>query len=79
MVEILSLVLHYDEADVEAAIDQAIKIGHPSKEHVINCLSAIISPVPLEPLPIVTKLKLSVEPTANTSRYEQLIGKYHAH
>ncbi len=79
MVEILSLVLHHDEEDVEAAIVQAIKIGQPSKEHVINCLSRIVAPTPPEPLPVSTKLKLSVEPIANTSRYEQLRGKHHAH
>jgi hypothetical protein len=79
MVDILSLVLHHDEADVEAAIEQAIKIGRPSKEHVINCLSRIVAPTPPEPMPVATKLKLSVEPIANTSRYEALRGKRHAH
>ncbi len=79
MVEILALVLHHDEADVEQAITKAIEMGAPSKEHVINCLSRLTLPEPPAPLPVQTALQLNVEPTSDTSRYEQLRTKRHAH
>jgi hypothetical protein len=78
MVEVLSLVLHHDETLVEQAITMALDAGNPSKQHVMNCLSRILSPAPVEPVPASTALKLVTEPTSDTSRYDSLRGKRHA-
>lgn len=79
MVDILSLVLHHDEELVEQAIEQAIALGHPSKEHVINCLRRLVPPKTPPTIPIDTALSLSVEPKADTARYDILRGKRNAH
>jgi hypothetical protein len=41
MTDILALVLQYPEAGLEQAVVDALKLGHPSKEHVINWLSRL--------------------------------------
>jgi hypothetical protein len=41
MADVLALVLLHDEARVEQAVAEALKIDRPSKQHVINCLSRI--------------------------------------
>lgn len=79
MVEVLSLILHHDEADVLRAVEMALEAGCPSKQHVMNCLSRIIMPLPPAPIPIVSGLQLTIEPTSDTSRYDTLRGKRHAH
>lgn len=79
MVEVLSLILHHDEADVLRAVEMALEAGCPSKQHVMNCLSRIIMPLPPAPIPIVSGLQLAIEPTSDTSRYDTLRGKRHAH
>lgn len=79
MVEILSLLLHHDEGDVEKAVEMALEVNTPSKQHVINCLHRILSPTQPEPVAVVTKLRLVNEPTSDTSRYDNLRGNRHAH
>ncbi|MEZ9864195.1 IS21 family transposase [Vibrio breoganii] len=78
MVEVLSLVLHHDEKQVERAVEMALDAGTPSKQHVINCLSRLLNPAPVEPAPVSKGLRLITEPTSDTSRYDELRGKHHA-
>jgi hypothetical protein len=79
MVEVLSLILHHDEADVVKAVEMALDVGCPSKQHVMNCLSRLLNPSSPEPVPIANGLQLITEPTSDTSRYDTLRGKHHAH
>ena len=79
MVDILSLVLHHDEALVEQAITESLKAGLTSKPHIINCLNRLLQPQTPEPVPLDNRLKLTVEPTIDTARYEQLRGSKYAH
>ena len=79
MVDILSLVLHHDEALVEQAITESLKAGLTSKPHIINCLNRLLQPQAPEPVPLDNRLKLTVEPTIDTARYEQLRGTKYAH
>ena len=72
MVDILALVLLHDETLVEQAVEAALSIERPSRQHVINCLSRLQDqplPEPLKPPPA---LKLVTEPLANTARYDGL-------
>ena len=47
MADILALVLLHDEQQVEHAVEMALAGGHPSKQHVLNCLSRLNDvPVP---------------------------------
>lgn len=72
MVEVLALVLLHDEALVEQAIAEALKIERPSKQHVLNCLGRLSDaplPKPTAPPPA---LKLVTEPIADTQRYDRL-------
>jgi transposase len=78
MVEVLSLVLHHDEKLVEQAIELALEAGTPSKQHVINCLSRLLNPKPVEPATVSKGLRLITEPTSDTSRYDELRGQRHA-
>lgn len=81
MVEVLSLVIHHDEKHVEhveQAMEMALEAGTPSKQHVINCLSRLLSPEPVEPASISKGLRLITEPTSDTSRYDELRGQRHA-
>jgi transposase len=72
MADVLALVLLHDEARVEQAVAEALKIDRPSKQHVINCLSRI-SDIP-RPQPTATPpaLRLIIEPKADTDRYDLL-------
>lgn len=79
MVEILSLVLHHPEHLVEQAIVQALQNQCASKEHVMNCLSRLLIQPEPEPAPVVQALQLSVEPTADTRRYDALRRNRYAH
>ncbi|MFW8591251.1 hypothetical protein ACOI22_10650 [Glaciecola sp. 2405UD65-10] len=72
MVEVLSLILHHDEADLVSAVEIALEANYPSKQHVMNCLHRIITPS--LPIPIVSGLQLTTEPTSDTSRYDTLRG-----
>ena len=79
MVDILALVLHYDEKDVEQAITHALEIELPSKQHVVNCLHRLIDQGEPAPLTPPQSIELHQEPKANTVRYDQLRGNRHAH
>lgn len=72
MVEILALVLHHDEQAVLSAVELALECGKPSKEHILNLLGRLIEPLPPEPIPTPTGLRLVCEPEANINRYDRL-------
>lgn len=72
MVDVLALVLLHDEALVEQAVADALKIDRPSKQHVINCLSRITDKPRPEPTQPPAALKLVTEPVADTHRYDRL-------
>ena len=72
MVEILALVLHHDEQAVLSAVELALECGKPSKEHIINLLGRLVDPIPPDPIPTPTGLRLVYEPQANVTRYDQL-------
>ncbi len=72
MVDVLALVLLHDEKLVEQAVEAALGIERPSRQHVINCLGRLQDkplPEPLNPPPA---LKLVTEPLADTARYDGL-------
>lgn len=50
MVDVLALVLLHDEALVEQAVTEALKIERHSRQHVINCLSRLGEAPRPEPL-----------------------------
>ena len=72
MVEVLALVLVHDEQDVLNAVESAIKLGNPSKQHVLNCLSRGNEPPKTSLITPPPRLKLNVEPQANLARYDAL-------
>ena len=77
MADILALVLLYDEGLVEQAIEDALQLQHPSKQHVLNCLHRLSepdSPPPLVPSP---HLRLVIEPLADSQRYDDLREVHH--
>jgi hypothetical protein len=78
MVEILSLVLHYDETLVLAAIEESLALGVASKPNILNILRRMISPElpPLADTP--QRLSLNEEPIANVERYDGLREIRHA-
>lgn len=71
MADILALVLHHDEHQVERAVNEVLDSGVVTKLHVLNRLSRLLDqrPAPLAPPPA---LRLSDEPRANTERYDRL-------
>ncbi len=79
MADVLALVLQHSESDVERAINEALKAGMPSKQHVINCLNRQTEQVRPDPLVTSDQLTLHQEPQANTQRYDQLRGTDYAH
>jgi transposase len=78
MVEVLSLVLHYDETLVLAAIEASLVLGVASKPNILNILRRMISPElpPLADTP--QSLSLNEEPSANVERYDGLRVVRHA-
>lgn len=72
MVEILSLVLQYDEQAVLTAVELALEDGAASKPHILNLLSRLLGQAPPAPMDAPPTLQLSVEPTANAARYDDL-------
>lgn len=74
MVDVLALVLLHDEARVEQAVVEALKVEAPSKQHVLNCLSRISEQPRPKPAAAPPALKLVTEPTADTDRYDRLRG-----
>jgi hypothetical protein len=79
MADVLALVLQHSEADIERAIDEALKVDMPSKQHVINCLNRQTSQTAPAPIAASQRLTLRQEPQANTQRYDQLRGSDYAH
>jgi transposase len=78
MVEILALVVHHDEALVVKAVEQALALETPSKQHVLNVLARLIDPQLPRPVVPPAALQLAIEPEANVDRYDQLRGDQHA-
>lgn len=78
MVEVLSLVLHYDESLVLAAIEESLAVGAASKLNILNILRRMTSPAlpPLADTPY--RLALIEEPIANAGRYDGLRKVRHA-
>ena len=72
MVDILALILLYDERLVEKAVTLALEAGHPSKQHVLNCLHRLQDGPKPQPLQPPSRLQLVTEPMASTARYDGL-------
>ena len=72
MVEVLALVLLHDEQLVLRAVEEALSVEHPSKQHVLNCLSRLTDGPKAQPLIPPPTLRLAIEPQANTERYDRL-------
>ena len=72
MVDILALVLLHDEALVEQAVAEALKVEQPSKQHVLNCLGRLGDHPKPKPTVTPPSLKLVTEPRADTDRYDRL-------
>lgn len=72
MVDILALVLLHDEQQVVQAVEEALKVERPSKQHVLNCLHRLQDGEKPAPLAPPTGLTLVTEPLANTQRYDDL-------
>lgn len=72
LVEILSLVLQYDEQAVLAAVELALEAGAASKAHILNLLGRLLGEAPPAPLDAPPLLQLKVEPRANVARYDEL-------
>jgi len=77
MVDILALILLHDEQQVELAIGEALEIGQPSKQHVLNCLNRLQSKTQPPAIHTPPALALVNEPMANTARYDSLRGDHH--
>jgi hypothetical protein len=80
MVEILSLVLHYDEQAVLHAVELALEAGVATKTHVLNVLHRLIDgkAPPAAPIDAPQALRLTQEPRANVDRYDTLREIRHA-
>lgn len=72
MVDVLALVLLHDERLVEQAVEAALSIERPSRQHVMNCLNRMHDKPAPEPLKPPPTLMLVTEPLANTARYDEL-------
>lgn len=79
MFEVISLILHHDEADVVKAVEMTLDLGCPSKQHVMNCLNRLLNPSPPATFPIINDLQLITQRTSDTTRYDTLRGKRYAH
>lgn len=77
MVEILALVLNYDEQAVLAAVELALEAGAPSKPHVLNLLARLTGETPPAPIAAPPALALKIVPEANVARYDALRGGRH--
>jgi transposase len=77
MVEILALVLTYDEQAVLAAVELALEAGAPSKPHVLNLLARLTGETPPAPIAAPPALALKIAPEANVARYDALRGGRH--
>jgi hypothetical protein len=72
MVEVLALVLFYDESIVLSAVELAIQSNAPSKQTILNILSRLLDGTPAPRIDAPQALSLQVEPQADMSRYDQL-------
>lgn len=72
MADILALVLLYDETLVEKAVEEALLLEQPSKQHVLNCLHRLSEPALPHPITPAANLALVIEPLANSQRYDNL-------
>lgn len=72
MVEILALVLQYEEQAVLTAVELALEAHAPSKPHVLNLLARLVGEMPPAPVDAPPSLALQVEPLANAARYDGL-------
>lgn len=72
MVEVLALVLHHDEQVVLTAVEMALDAGAPSKQHILNLLSRLVTLPPPAPIDAPQALALKIEPLANVTRYDSL-------
>lgn len=72
MVDILALVMLYDEQLVERAVEEALKCETPSKQHVLNQLSRLCEAPRPPMLEAPQALQLRLEPTADAGRYDVL-------
>lgn len=72
MVEILALVMFHDEKMVLSAVRQALDVGAPSKQIVLNILSRLLDGTPPPRIIAPQALILKVEPQADVSRYDKL-------
>jgi transposase len=81
MVEILSLVLQHDEHAVLCAVELALDQGVPTKTHIVNILHRLLDgkQASVPELDAPQALKLSLEPKADTGRYDSLRGKVARH
>lgn len=78
MVEILALVMHYDEQAVLTAVELALESGAPSKQHILNLLGRLVESTPPAPITTPRDLALRMEPQANVIRYDSLRETRHA-
>ena len=74
MVDILSLVLHYDERTVLQAVELELEAGVPTKTHALNLLHRLIDPKQTDHPEIDPPDALALEtvPKANVGRYDDL-------
>jgi len=77
MVEILALVLQYDEQAVLAAVELALEAQAPSKPHILNLLGRLLGETPPAPVTAPPGLALQIEPVANVARYDHLRRSRH--
>ncbi len=78
MVEVLALVLHYEEAQVLAAIEESLAFGVASKTNIVNIIRRMMTALPPPLADTPQSLLLSTEPEANIERYDDLRGVRHA-
>ena len=77
MVEILALVLQYDEQAVLTAVELALEAKAPSKPHILNLLGRLLGETPPAPVTAPPGLALQIEPVANVARYDHLRRSRH--
>ena len=74
MVDILSLVLQHNEADVLCAVELALEADVPTKTHILNLLHRLIDRKPTDHPEVdpPDALALQTTPEANVDRYDGL-------
>ncbi|HEU0196757.1 MAG TPA: IS21 family transposase [Nevskiaceae bacterium] len=77
MVDILALVLQYDEQAVLAAVELALESGAPSKPQVINLLVRLTEPSPPPPMTPPPALTQHTAPAVDIARYDALRESSH--